>query len=323
MLEYLIEQLDDGKVPAVSEFLKIAESVSLQEICQSADQIRKKMHANSFDLCSIMNAKSGKCSENCKFCAQSSHYSTAIETYECVDQQEALSLAEENEAHGIHRFSLVTAGRSVANENLKKFSEIYLQLSEKTNLSLCASMGFLTTDKAKMLRESGVSRYHCNLEASKSYFPHVCTTHTWDEKVETLRIARAAGMDICSGGIIGMGETRQQRFELALELRELGANSIPINILSPIPNTPFAELEPISVDEILLTIAIFRIINPAAVIRMAGGRGVMGDRQEQCFQAGANGAIVGDYLTTVGQNLATDLAMFRRLGFDLSPAAKN
>ncbi len=184
-------------------------------------------------------------------------------------------------------------------------------------MELCASMGLLTKERAEELVSLGITRYHCNLEASRSYFPKICTTHTWDDKVETIRIAKEAGMEVCSGGIIGLGESLRQRLELACELRDLEIRSIPINVLNPIPNTPFSDLQPLSKDEVFQAIAMFRFINPDAVIRMAGGRALLGDAQEQCFTSGANGAIVGDYLTTTGTTLKRDLEMFSRLGFDL------
>jgi biotin synthase len=192
---------------------------------------------------------------------------------------------------------------------------LYEELGRETGLLFCASMGLLTRDKAERLVAFGVRRYHCNLESCRDYFPQVCTTHTWQEKVETILLARAAGMDVCSGGIIGMGESREQRLQLAFELRDLAVMSIPINILTPIAGTPMASLEPISFSEVLRTIAMFRLINPQAVIRLAGGRNQFGSDQYQCFGAGANGAIVGNYLTTAGNGLEQDLMAIGKMGF--------
>jgi len=232
-----------------------------------------------------------------------------------VDSGKALEQARENEACGVHRYSLVTAGRAVSQRALARFGEIYTRLRAGTGLSLCASMGFLTREKAVQLKGFGVVRYHCNLEASRSFFPQVCSSHSWEDKVETLNIARDAGLEICSGGIIGMAETLRQRLELAFELQELGVLSIPLNILTPIPHTPFADLEPLGLTEILTCVAMFRLINPRAVVRMAGGRMLLGDAQYQCFTSGANGAIVGNYLTTAGNTLQGDLQMLQDLGF--------
>ena len=304
------------------EALELATTADSAKLYQAADELRRKLHNNSLDLCSIVNAKSGKCSEDCKFCAQSSHYDVEVVTYDTVDVVKAVTLAQENERHGIQRFSLVTAGRSVSEKNLEEFRGIYQQLQDQTQLSLCASMGFLTPEKAQKLKEMGVSRYHCNLETSRSFFPQVCTSHTWDEKVATIKIAREAGLDICSGGIVGLGESLEQRLELAFELGELAILSIPLNILTPIKETPFADIKPLSVAEVLTCVAMFRFINPLAVIRLAGGRNLLGEEQQRCFTAGANGAIVGNYLTTVGNNLTEDMAMFRELGFDVANPQK-
>jgi len=308
--------LNEGNIE-FSEALALAEQVPPAELYQAADTIRKKLHSTNLDLCSIVNARSGKCSEDCKFCAQSSHYAVAVESYDIVDIDLAITMAKENQAHGVRRFSLVTAGKTVSEQNLEEFRGIYQRLQDETNLSLCASMGFLTAAKARKLKSMGVDRYHCNLETARSYFPSVCTSHSWDEKVTTIQIAQDAGLEVCSGGIIGLGESLAQRIELAFELSELGILSIPLNILNPIPNTPFGDLPPLSVGEVLTAIALFRFINPQAVIRLAGGRNLLGDEQNRCFIAGANGAIVGNYLTTVGNKLAEDIEMFRQLGFKL------
>ncbi|MDP3480671.1 MAG: biotin synthase BioB [Desulfoprunum sp.] len=315
MIEKYLERITQGGHLEFQEACLLATETPPAVLFQAADQLRRALHHNTFDLCSIINARSGKCSENCKFCAQSSSYDTAIETYELVDSGKAIDQARENEAHGVRRFSLVTAGREVSDRQLARFGDIYKQLRAATGLSLCASMGFLTSEKALRLKEFGVVRYHCNLEASRSFFPQVCSTHSWKEKVETLQIAREAGLELCSGGIIGMGESLIQRLELAFELRELGVLSIPLNILTPIPHTPFAGLAPLSLEEVLTCVAMFRLINPKAVIRMAGGRMLLEAEQYRCFTSGANGAIVGNYLTTAGNTLEEDLRMLQELGF--------
>ncbi|CAG0906138.1 unnamed protein product [Cyprideis torosa] len=224
-----------------------------------------------------------------------------------------------NILHGNH-FSLCSivnakSGRQLSSEQLQSFSSHFRDLSENTGLSLCASMGMLTREKACKLREYGVTRYHCNLEASKSYFPRVCTSHSWEEKVETICIAKEAGLDVCSGGIIGMGESMENRVELAFELRSLAISSVPVNILTPIANTPLADLQPLSFIEIMRTLALFRFILPHAVIRLAGGRSSLAERQYQLLDAGVNGAIVGNYLTTHGNALQDDLEAIAGKGF--------
>jgi biotin synthase len=268
-----------------------------------------------FDLCSIINAKSGNCTENCRFCAQSARHHTGIDTYQAIGEDEAMTQALDNDSHGVHRISLVTSGRCLSGETLAELTQLYDKMAETTSMLFCASAGFLDRNIADTLYAAGVRRYHCNLEASKNFFPKVCTTHTWEEKVETLRLARETGMSLCSGGIIGMGESVEDRIDMAFELRDLEVKSIPINILTPIAGTPLAELTPLSTEEVLTTVALYRFINPDAVIRMAGGRQQLGDDQYRCFAAGANGAIVGNYLTTTGAGIEEDLRRLSAMGF--------
>lgn len=305
-------------VETLEQALELAGQTELKELCRLADALRQQEHGKQFDLCSIINARSGKCSEDCKYCAQSSRYPTDISRYEQIEPEQALSQALENDNYGVRRLSLVTAGHSLGNDQLRSMGEMYDLMASQTSLLFCASMGFLTPEKAELLYSFGVRRYHCNLEACHEFFPAICSTHTWEQKVETLEVARAAGMDLCSGGIIGMGESFAHRLQLAFELRDLGVRSIPINILSPIAKTPLADLPPIALDDVLRCVALFRLINPKAVIRIAGGRGRFGKDQYKLFQAGANGAIVGDYLTTMGSGVQEDLRTFSELGFQLS-----
>jgi len=293
-----------------------------QTLASMADEIRSHFMGDLFHLCSIINARSGNCTENCRFCAQSARYKTGVETYEIIDSVQAMTIARDNDDHGVDRLSLVTSGHSVDEKTLQQFSELYKQIEQETGMECCASMGFLDRDRAEQLTDMDVSRYHCNLEANKKYFPQVCSSHSWQDKVETLEIARAAGMSLCSGGIIGMGESMNDRIDLALELRQLGIKSIPINILTPIPGTPLAELQPLSLQEVLTTIAVFRFINPDVVIRMAGGRQQLGADQYRCFAAGANGAIVGNYLTTTGSSIENDLEQLQGMGFSFKRACQ-
>ena len=286
-----------------------------EELWQAADAIRRHFLGDHFDLCSIINAKSGNCTENCQFCAQSARHHTGIDSYQAIAEEEALAQAKDNDDHGVHRISLVTSGRSLSPETVAELTRLYAKMAATTSMLFCASAGFLNDEIATGLYAAGVRRYHCNLEASKNFFPKVCTTHTWEEKVETLKLARRTGMSLCSGGIIGMGESMEDRIDMAFELRELGVKSIPINILTAIAGTPLAELPPLTRDEVLTTVALFRLINPDAVIRMAGGRQQLGEEQYQCFTAGANGAIVGNYLTTTGSGIAEDLRHLSAMGF--------
>lgn len=287
----------------------------------SADRVRRHFTGNRIDTCSIMNARSGRCSEDCKWCAQSARHRTKIDVYPLTDTAEALRHAQDNHDKGVGRFSLVTSGRTMTDREIEKCAAIYRAIAEQMpgfrNGHLCASMGLLTREQLQTLKEAGVGHYHCNIETAPSYFPRLCTTHTTAEKLRTLRWAREAGMRLCSGGIIGMGETAEQRLEMAFSLRELDVDSIPINVLNPIPGTPFENTPPLSDDDILRTFALFRLIHPTAHIRFAGGRTLLRrDVQERALRGGANAAIVGDLLTTIGSGVAEDREMFRQCGFE-------
>lgn len=307
--------------PAVAA--KLVEEADREALYAAADELRKHFMGDQFHLCSIINAKSGNCTENCRFCAQSARHHTGIDSYTLIEPDEALMIAKDNDSHGVHRLSLVTSGRNLSQKTLDELASLYQEIAAATSMLFCASAGLLDEEVAANLVETGVSRYHCNLEANRDFFPQVCTTHTWEEKVETLKVAREAGMSLCSGGIIGMGESMDDRIALAFELRELGITSIPINILTPIPGTPLEKLTPLTVDEVLTTVALFRFINPEAVIRMAGGRQQLGEDQYRTFAAGANGAIVGNYLTTTGAGLTEDLERLAALGFTFEREAEN
>ena len=270
-------------------------------------------------MCSITNAKSGKCSEDCKWCSQSSFHNTNIDEYEIVDREQTVKEAVENAAKGVNRHSLVTAGRKVSNRTLDKLIPIYQEIKEKTDISLCASMGLINEKQIKrLIDEVGIEHYHCNLETAPSYFPEVCSSHSMDEKIETIKAAQKQGLKICSGGIIGMGETMEHRVELACSLRDLGVQSIPINILTPVEGTKLENSNPLSEEEVLTTIAVFRFINPKANLRFAGGRLLIKHYQEKALRAGISASLTGDYLTTSGSDVECDIRDFRKAGFTIS-----
>ena len=289
----------------------------LENLCAGADLIRKELCGNKVDLCTIINGRSGRCSENCKFCAQSCHYNTSVNEYPFMESDDILADAKKIEATGVGRYSIVTAGRSIRGEEFEKAVSAYQRLSAETNLKLCASHGFQTVEEYRRLKEAGADRAHCNIETSKRYFPFICTTHTYEDKIANIKRAQEAGLSVCSGGIFGMGETLADRIDMAFDLAELGITSIPINILRPIPGTPFQDLPAITNEEVLRSVAIFRYINPEAFVRIAAGRGQFEDGGAVLFESGANSAITGDMLTTTGTDIAYDLAMFERLGFVL------
>jgi biotin synthase len=316
LLRNTFSMIAEGAAISRETALLLARSPDQPKLWAAADRLRRRCMGDHFHLCSIINARSGGCSEDCRFCAQSARYRTDAPVYSMIDHEEAMAVARSNAAQGVHRLSLVTSGRAVTDQNgLLRFSALYEEIRRETNLKLCASMGFLDRKRAGLLAAMGVTRYHCNLETSAQRFAEVCSTHSWQDKADTLKTAEAAGLSLCSGGIIGMGERMEDRIELALELRQLNIRSIPINILTPIAGTPFADLQFLPAEEVLTTVALFRFINPDAVIRMAGGRQQLGADQYRCFAAGANGAIVGSYLTTAGSSIADDIARLREMDF--------
>lgn len=315
LLRNTFSMIAEGAAISRETALLLARSPDQPKLWAAADRLRRRCMGDTFHLCSIINARSGGCSEDCRFCAQSARHRTDAPVYSMIDHEEAMAVARSNAAQGVHRLSLVTSGRAADQNILPRFSSLYENIWRETDLKLCASMGLLDRKQAELLAAMGVSRYHCNLETCERRFAEVCTTHSWQDKVKTLKAAEAAGLSLCSGGIIGMGESMADRIDLALELRQLNVRSIPINILTPIPGTPFADLKPLPLEEVLTTVALFRFVNPDAVIRIAGGRQQLGADQYRCFAAGANGAIVGSYLTTAGGSIAEDIARLREMDF--------
>ena len=289
----------------------------LEELCKAADEIREHFCGNRFDICTIINGKSGKCPEDCKFCAQSAYYHTAAEEYPLLDTKEIVRQAKYNADHGVHRFSIVTSGRSLKDAEIEQMCEAIREIREQTDIKVCASFGLLDEGQYCRVKEAGVSRIHNNLETSRRNFPNVCTTHTFEDKVNAVKAAKAAGLSVCSGGIMGLGETEEDRIDMAFTLRELGIRSVPVNMLNPIPGTPYEGNARLTVDDMRRIVAVYRFILPDAFIRLAGGRGLMEDKGEGASCSGANAAITGDMLTTAGYTIETDMEMLRRLGYML------
>ncbi len=313
----LEKKIEEGYRPDYDEALSLMRSLSLEDLCALAHALRLQYQGKRVDMCSIMNARSGKCGEDCKWCSQSRFHHTDIEVYPLVDAESALREAVHNASKGVSRFSLVTSGRTLSPADTERICAIYRRIGSECPIILCASLGLLNREQLFQLKESGVTRYHCNLETAPSYFPQVCTTHTIEEKLQTIEWAREAGLEICSGGIIGMGESEEQRVEFALAIRRTGAVSIPVNILNPIPGTRLAGMPPLKDEEVIRAVAMIRILNPEASVRLAGGRSRIKAVEPELFRCGISGSIVGDLLTTTGSDIDTDKAMFLRLGFEL------
>ena len=271
------------------------------------------------DLCSIVNARSGSCSEDCAFCSQSAHHDTGVATYPMMSTQEILRHAEAAEQAGAHHFCIVTAGKALSDRDFETVLEAVRLIKEKTRLDRCASLGLMTPERAKALREAGLSRFNHNLETARSHFPAIVSTHSFDDRVTTVKALKEAGIEACTGGILNVGETDRQRVELAFELKALEPESVPINFLNPRPGTRLANVKPMDPWEAVKWLAIFRLVLPDTIIRLAGGRvESLGLMQECGFSAGVNGLLIGNYLTTVGPRPEEDLALLRRLELDVS-----
>ncbi|MGD0208828.1 MAG: biotin synthase BioB [Verrucomicrobiota bacterium] len=296
-------------------------SADIFDLLSWANRIREKFKGNKIHLCSIVNAKAGACSENCSFCAQSSFYQTGSPKYGFVDPEPVAEAADEASKNGVTAVGLVAAWKGL-NEGpmLDEVCERVRELKASGKTRPDVSLGIIKSQRvADRLKEAGVECYGHNLESSRRFFPQTCTTHTYDDRLETIGHLKKAGIKICSGGIIGMGETREDRCDLAFALKEIGANVVPVNILNPIPGTPFEKNEPLSVMEILKTIACFRFILPRQEIMIAGGRTVnLRDAQSMIFTAGASALMVGNYLTTLNQPIEKDLQMLKDLGLNPS-----
>lgn len=316
ILESYLDKILAGSDLTDDEVYSLLELPSA-ELREAAARIHERFSSRKFDSCSIINARSGLCSENCKWCAQSRHYTTGCDSYALVDHDECVEAAAINKQHGIGRFSLVASGRRVSGAALDKMCLMIGDISSRVGIKVCASMGLLSYEDMKKLHDAGVQRYHCNLETAPSYFPTLCSTHTYDDKLSTIEYAHKLGMEVCSGGIIGMGESSRQRAEFALALRRVRPASIPINVLNPIPGTPLADTPLIPEDEVIDTVALFRLVHPHVVLRFAGGRKRLShEAQLECIRVGINGAIVGDMLTTIGNSVAEDKRLAHHAGFE-------
>lgn len=296
--------------------LLLLESTAACALFLAASRVRDHFLGTGVDLCSIINAKSGRCPENCSFCAQSSHHPTNAPVYPLVDEEQIIACAREAAGAGSHCFGIVTSGSTISpGGELDRICRALRRIRRETAIEPSCSLGAIDYETALALREAGAVTYHHNLETARSFFPNICTTHDYEEDVETVRVAKRAGLKVCCGGIFGLGETPEQRVEMALTLRELDVDSIPLNFLNPIEGTPLAGADRITPLECLKTIAVYRLILPDRKIAVCGGRERnLRDLQSWMFFAGASGTMIGNYLTTTGRPPEQDWQMLTDLG---------
>ena len=286
----------------------------LEELQEGARALQEHFRGKHVDLCTILNGRSGRCSENCKYCAQAACHDTGIEEYGFLPKEEILANARANQEAGVDRFAVVTSGRALGGREFELALEAYEEMGKSLSIGLCASHGILDREQFRRLRAVGVTRYHHNIETSRRFFPEICTSHTYEDRIRTIRMAQEEGLSVCSGGIIGMGETWEDRMDMAVSLAELGIDSIPINALMAIKGTALENRPPLSAEDILRTIAMFRFINPTADIRLAAGRKLLGDGGESAFLHGASASITGNMLTTSGTTIREDMVLLEKLG---------
>lgn len=290
----------------------------LPQLMNYATQLREQYWQNKVVLCGIVNAKSGRCSENCSFCAQSAHHQTKIAVYDLLSEEEMVSAAKRAKDSGSGCFSLVTAGRGIPEG--KDFERIISAVKrikrEVPGLKTCVSLGIISQAQAKRLQEAGLDKFHHNLETAESFFEQMCTTHSYKERLQTIYAVKAAGLKVCSGGIFGIGETKEQRVELAIALQGLDVDSVPINIVNQFPGTRIYKTVPeLPINDILRLIATYRFLLPDKIIGVFGGRQQhLKDDQQKIFAAGANSILIGNYLTTFGYDVSADMQLLQKAG---------
>lgn len=317
IVDYAEKVLQGGEITVeeANELINVSDDDTML-LCALADKIRQKFNGDGVDCCAIINARSGRCSENCKFCAQSAHYETGVKEYPLLAEDEIVAAAKKAKAAGAVRFSIVTSGRGQSREDdFENICKTLKRIKEEVGIEVCCSLGLLTKEQAQELKATGVTRFHSNIETAPSHFPDICSTHSYEDKMEAIHNAKEAEIRVCSGGIFGLGETPEQRVEMAFELKRLGIDSVPLNMLTPIPGTPLEHMKHLTPLEILRSFAVFRFVLPKALIRTAGGREVnLRDLQCLALSGGLNGIMVGGYLTTGGRSPEADKVMIKDLG---------
>lgn len=315
LIDFCMNKVISGKSISFEEAGKLLCSQDILSLAYSANVITRKFNGDGIDVESLLNAKSGKCPEDCSFCAQSSFYNTKISKYPLLPKQVVIVRAKEAERQGASSFCLVCAYRSPPEEEFRQICDTIEALKKEVSIDINASLGFMTLERARKLKSLGIKRYNHNLEASDSFFSQICKTHDFADRVKTAKIVKEAGLELCCGGIIGMGETVKQRIELAFALAALNPDEVPINILIPNEGTPMAQIVTITPEEAIRTIAVWRFIMPKVILKLAGGREVhFSDNGRMALRAGANGIISGGYLTTGGNEMSKDLNMIHEIG---------
>ncbi len=316
----------EGKDVSMKDALPLLEArgPDILDLAAVANRVREEFNGNKIDLCSLLSAKSGRCPEDCAFCAQSARYKTEAPVYPLLDVERMVEEAKEAQARGTGRFCLITSGREPSDKEFETILDALGRIRRETTLDLDCSLGTLSEERAGSLKKVGVTRYNHNVETAESHFPQICSTHSYGDRVKTIDVLKKQGFSVCCGGIIGLGESPQQRLELAFSVKQLGVDCIPFNILNPRPGTPLEHSESIPPMEIIKTISLFRLVLPKGTIKIAGGREAnLRDLQSLALLAGANGLIVGNYLTTPGRSVEDDFKMIEDSGFEVGAYKRN
>ncbi|MBR4706522.1 MAG: biotin synthase BioB [Pseudobutyrivibrio sp.] len=316
-IKELTEKVIAGEDLTKEEALSLVDA-SLEELCAGADAIRKHFNGDQFDMCAILSVKGGRCSENCKFCAQSSCSSASIDSFEVRDADFVSADAKRYDGIGVARYCQVSSGRRLNKKEVAQIAENIRRIVKDTNLSPCVSLGLIDEEDLKLLKEAGLKRVHNNIESSPEFFKNLCSTHTTDDKIKVMKLVHEAGLELCSGGVFGVGESWTDRIDMAFALREIQPESVPINMLKPIKGTPMGDREMMEEEELRRIIAIFKFILPKSFIRFAAGRDVLADQGMKCFVGGANATITGNMLTVKGVSMEEDLKNIRALGYKLA-----
>jgi len=301
------------------EALRLATEVEEEALFESATIIREHFFGNSIQLCMILNAKCGKCSMDCTFCSQSRHHGANSDIYPLFQPSQLAEQVKNFSENGIHHFGIVTSGDRLKRQEVDSICEALSMIKDSISFNVCASLGRLSKEDIEKVKNTGLVRYHHNLETSERYYPSVCSTQTWQDRLSTVQRAIESGLEVCAGGLFGLGETWEDRIDLAIALRDLGVNSVPINFLHPQPGTPLEHQPLMSAEEALRIIAVYRHLLPNTTLRICGGRpGVLKERQKDMFKAGANALMTGDYLTTSGQIPHSDIQMIQALNLNIA-----